>query len=156
MEKNEAFQLATGRVIPAAIQPELEDPERYTIGNVVYHSAKPTIVSWRKQNVHFATVDGGEPASLSSILAPECTRLLSQLRPQSTLFSNNGGRNTTREFRTQRAGQSRIMEASFGAIYQTTSNLLGILDSTLGRLKLDLGNPVVQKVLENRGCVDSV
>ena len=151
MEKNEAFQLATGRVLPAAIQPELEDPERYTIGNIVYHSAKPTIVSWRKQNVQFATVDGGEPASLSSILSPECTRLLSQLRPQSTLFSNTGDRNTTREFRTQRAGQSRIVKASFGAIYQTTSNLLGILDSTLGRLKLDLGNPVVQKVLQNGG-----
>ena len=153
MEKNEAFQLATGRVLPAAIQPELEKPERYAIGNVVYHSAKPTIVSWRKQNLRFAaTVDGGDPVSLSSILAPECTRLLGQVRPQSTLFSNTGGRNTTREFRTQRSGRPHLtVRASFGAIYQTTSNLLGILDSTSGRLKLDLGSPVVQKVLENGG-----
>ena len=50
MEKNEAFQLVTGQILPAAIQPEPERPERYAIGNVVYHSAKPTIVSWRKQN----------------------------------------------------------------------------------------------------------
>ena len=97
-------------------------------------------------------MDGVDPVSLSSFLPPECTRLLGQVRPQSTLFSNTGGRNTTREFRTQRSGRPHLtVRASFGAIYQTTSNLLGILDSTSGRLKLDLGSPVVQKVLENGG-----
>ena len=151
MERDEAFQLATGRVLPATIQAELEGPERYAIGNVVYHSAKPTIVSWRKQNVQFATLDGGEPASLSSILEPKYTGRLSRLRPQSTLFSSTGRRDTAAEFRTHSAGKPCLVRASFGAIYQTTSNLLGVLDSAAGGLKVDLGNPVVQRVAENGG-----
>lgn len=151
MDRDEAFLLATGRVLPAAIQPELQGPERYAIGNVVYYSAKPTIVSWRKQNVQFATVNGGDPASLGDLFAPECVDPLKQIHLQSTLFSNSGGRDTTREFRTQGAGRSSLLRASFGAIYQTTSNLLGILDSKAGELKLDLGSTVVQKVLENGG-----
>ena len=151
MERDEAFQVAIARVFPAVVQAEMHNPERYAIGNLVYHSARPTIVSWRKQNVKFATEDGGAPASLSSIISPECPRVLSQLRPQSTLFSNTGSRETEREFTIQRAGQRRQIRASFGAVYQTTSNLLGLLESTSGEQRADLGNAVVQKVVENGG-----
>jgi hypothetical protein len=151
MDKHEAFLLATTRVLPAAIQAEIKAPGRYSIGNVVYHSAKPTIVSWRKQSIQFAAPNGGETVSLKSILVPQCTKYMNQLRPQSTLFSNTGARDTTREFKAEYGGKAVDVRAEFGAIYQTTSNLLRILDSRSGELKADLENAVVQKVLGNGG-----
>ena len=150
----EVLQLAARRVLPAAITVESEGYEQYAIGSIVYHSAKPTIVSWRKQNIQLAHSADGDAVTLSSILTPDCTRPLSQLRPQSTLFASTGKRETNREFTISNyrgAGRVATVKAAFGAIYQTTSNLIGILDSTSGRLKADTDHPVVQKVLDNGG-----
>ena len=88
---------------------------------------------------------------LESVLTTECARHLTQLRLQSTLFSNTGSRETTREFSIQYGGKTTKMRAGFGAVYLTTSNLLGILDSTSGKLKADLDNPTVRKILKNGG-----
>lgn len=153
MERDEAFQLASSRVLPASIQAELDNTERYAIGNVVYNPAKPTIVSWRKQSVQFAQLDDGNPVGVKNIVAPESERLLSQLRTQSTLFSSTGRRETTKEFTIKLSDENQtLIKASFGAIYQSTSNLLGLLRSSGSNLlKADLGNPIVQRVVENGG-----
>ena len=153
MEGDEAFKLAAERALPAAITAESEGSERYAIGNVVFHATKPAIVSWRKQNLQFAKSGIGDTVSLSDILIPDCSSPLGQLRPQSTLFANTGTRATTREFTTTHYTTEKAVavKAEFGAIYQTASNLLGILDSSAGRLKADSENSVVQKVLQNEG-----
>ena len=152
MEGLEAFKLAAERVLPAAITAESDRSELYSIGNVVSHAAKPTIVSWRKQNIQFSNTETGDAVSLTDILTPDCSTSLSQLSHQSTLFANTGTRATTREFTTNDAeGRAVTVKADFGAIYQTTSNLLGILDSTGGNLKVVSENSVIQKALENEG-----
>ena len=153
MEAQEIFKLAAGRILPAAITAESEGNQRYVIGNVVYHSTKPTVVSWRKQNVQFAQSEDGDAVNLTSILLPAYTRQLSQLRHQATLFASTctGKRETTQEFTTQRTGKAATIRAEFGALYQIASNLLAVLDSTTGTLKADLENPVTQKVLGNGG-----
>lgn len=151
MEDQEIFKLAVGRTVPAAITAESEGDRKYAIGNVVYHSAKPTIVSWRKQNVQFAQDEDGDAVSLTSIVLPQYTRQLSQLRPQATLFANTGKRETTQEFTTQSTGKAATIRAEFGGLYQIASNLLAVLDSTSGTLKANLESPVTQKVLENGG-----
>ena len=151
MEAQEIFKLAAGRTLPAAITAESEGNQRYVIGNVVYHSAKPTVVSWRKQNVQFAQSKDGDAVSLTSILLPAYTRQLSQLRHQATLFASTGKRETTQEFSIQRTGKTATVSAEFGALYQIASNLIAVLDSTSGTLKVDLDNPVTQNVLGNGG-----
>ena len=147
----EIFKLAAGRTLPAAITAEGEGNQRYVIGNVVYHLAKPTVVPWRKQNVQFAQSEDGDAVSLTGILLPAYTRQLSQLRHQATLFASTGKRETTQEFTTQRTGKAITIWAEFGALYQIASNLLAVLDSTSGTLEADLENPVTQKVLGNGG-----
>ena len=154
MEGQEAFRLTAGRALPAAITAESEGIERYGIGNIVYHSAKPTIVSWRRQSVLFAQSEKQEPVGLARILTPDSTRIIGQLRSQSTLFANTGRRETRLEFTThnyQGSGGAATVKADFGALYQTTSNLLGLLGSASGKLRADLDNPVVRRVLENGG-----
>ena len=156
MEGQEAFRLAAGRALPAAITAESEGVERYEIANIVYHSAKPTIVSWRRQNVLFAQSEKQEPVGLARILTPDSTRIIGQLRSQSTLFANTGRRETRLEFTTHNYQGSggrgaATVKADFGALYQTTSNLLGLLGSASGKLRADLDNPVVRRVLENGG-----
>ena len=153
MEGDEVFKLAAERALPAAITAESEGSERYAIGNVVFLAAKPKAVSWRKRNLQFANSGNGDTVSLADILTPDCSSPLGQLRPQSTLFANTGTRATTREFTTTDYTTERAVavKADFGAIYQTASNLLGILDSTAGGLKADSENSVVQKVLQNEG-----
>ena len=154
MEKQEVFQLAAERALPAAITAKEEGSEQYVLGTIVYHSARPTIVSWRKQNVQFAQSEGGNGATLASILTPDGAKPLSQLRSQSTLFANTGKRETTREFTVTnypRTGKLAVIKAEFGAIYQTASNIFGILDSTSGNLRADGNNPIVKQILENGG-----
>ena len=153
MEEEEAFKLAAERALPAAVTAESGGSGRYAIGNIVFHAAKPNIVSWRKQNLQFSHSENGDAVSLTDILTPDCGAPLSRLRPQSTLFANTGTRATTREFTTTncKAGRAVTIKADFGAIYQTTSNLLGILDSATGRLKAESEHAAVQKVLENEG-----
>ena len=145
------FRMVVSRVFPAVILADIDSPSSYSIGNVLYHSAKPTIVSWRKQKIQFAAADDGSPASLESVLLPESRRILGQIRPQFTFFSNTGSRDTTKELRFDQGGQARLVRASFSSVYQTTSNLLGLLESTAGELRVDPKSAVVGRVAESGG-----
>ena len=157
MEGPEIFRLAAGHALPAAITAELDSDghNRYQIGHVVYFSAKPMIVAWRKQTLQFAQDEDGDPVRLEQILTPDCPGIQEKLRTQSTLFARGGRRETNLEFTKPSlpGGHEREtrVKADFGTIYQASSNLLGLLDSFQRRLKADLGHPVVQKVLENGG-----
>lgn len=157
MEGPEIFKLAAGRALPAAITAELESDghNRYQIGHVVYFSAKPMIVAWRKQTLQFAQAEDGGPVRLGQILTPDSPGIQEKIRTQSTLFARGGRRETKLEFTkpSLSGGDDREtrVKADFGTIYQVSSNLLSLFDSFQRKLKVDLGHPVVQKVLENGG-----
>lgn len=157
MEGPEIFKLAAGRALPAAITAELEGDghNRYQIGHVVYFSAKPMIVAWRRQTLQFAQDEDGGPVRLGQILTPNCAGIQEKLRTQSTLFARGGRREMELEFTKPSlpggGEEETVVKADFGAVYQASSNLLGLVDSFQRKLKANLGHPVVQKVLENGG-----
>ena len=156
MERAEAFKLVAGRALPAAITAVVGEAvvERYEIGNIVYYAEKPTIVPWRRQEVQFAQRNEGQPEKLRGIVTAESAKFLERLHTQSTLFASTGRRETNLEFSSTNylsSGKTATLKADLGALYQVTSNLLGLFESFSGRFRADVAHPVVKKVLENGG-----
>ena len=93
--------------------------------------------------------------SLGQIMVPESAQLMEKIRTQSILFTRGGGREVRVEFTRQASLGGSVREvavrADFGAIYQVSSNLLGLLDSFAPKMQVDLTHPFVSSIVEKGG-----
>ena len=157
MEQQEIFSAAATHVLPSAITAECNayGQSRHRLGQVVHLAAKPTVVAWRKQSMQFAQNEKGNPVSLGQIMVPESAQLMEKIRTQSTLFTRGGGREVKVEFTRQASLCGSVREvavrADFGAVYQVTSNLLGLLDSFAYKMHVDLTHPFVSSIVKKGG-----